>query len=395
MLASGDGLRKRQQLPGSPTSPATYSPHDPSYPKISLDEADNKDLKFAKHLAEGPQPFNPRDYIVPLILTLLSCFTRFYKISWANYVVWDEAHFGKFASHYLKHDFYSDVHPPLGKILLGFSAWVAGIDPTFGFESGANYPDTVNYVVMRVFCASFGAGMVPIAYFTGKQLKFSELGAVLLAVLTLTDIAFLAISRNYQKKAPFSFEWWLWMALTGFSLGTVLSVKWVGLFSIALVGLHTLEDLWEMLGDLKMPLTTYIWHWIARVICLILIPSAVYVFSFYLHFALLYKSGEGDAQMSSLFQANLEGNNFHENPLEIAYGSRVTFKNNGRGGGLLHSHIQRFPTGSEQQQVTCYHHKDSNNEWEIRRPWGTPEPPVNANGEQEIQFVKNGDVIRL
>lgn len=31
------------------------------------------------------------------------------------------------------------------------------------------------------------------------------------------------------------------------------SVKWVGLFVTGLVGIYTAEDLWNKLGDLKMP----------------------------------------------------------------------------------------------------------------------------------------------
>lgn len=31
------------------------------------------------------------------------------------------------------------------------------------------------------------------------------------------------------------------------------SVKWVGFFAMATVGLYTIEDLWEKFGDLKMP----------------------------------------------------------------------------------------------------------------------------------------------
>lgn len=185
--------------------------------------------------------------------------------------------------------------------------------------------------------------------------------------------------------------------MTGASLGCVLSVKWVGLFAVALVGIYTIEDLWDMWGDVRMPKKVYLNHWIARIVCLIILPFSIYVFSFILHFSLLYKSGPGDAQMSSLFQANLEGNSMTENPLEVAYGSNLTIKNAGFGGGLLHSHIQTYPEGSKQQQVTCYHHKDENNHWTIR-------PPREQDDEQSydqpdnpdfIRFLKDGDLIRL
>lgn len=52
--------------------------------------------------------------------------------------------------------------------------------------------------------------------------------------------------------SPFSPDWWVWLTFTGISIGCVASVKWVGLFVTALVGVYTLEDLWEKFGDLRM-----------------------------------------------------------------------------------------------------------------------------------------------
>jgi dolichyl-phosphate-mannose-protein mannosyltransferase len=63
----------------------------------------------------------------------------------------------------------------------------------------------------------------------------------------------------------------------------------------------------------------------------------------------------------------------------------------GFGGGLLHSHTQAYPVGSQQQQVTCYHYKDDNNHWRIEKPWYHP----HVNDTDEIEFLKNGAIIRL
>jgi len=119
--------------------------------------------------------------------------------------------------------------------------------------------------------------------------------------------------------------------------------------------------------------------------------------------------------MSSLFQAHLKGNDFAQNPLgkfpnsfslsscpidlysrsrfetEPAFGSRLTLKNMGYGGGLLHSHVQTYPVGSQQQQVTCYHYKDENNEWIVTPTWEAP--AIDPNGE--MVYLRHGDKLRL
>ena len=121
------------------------------------------------------------------------------------------------------------------------------------------------------------------------------------------------------------------------SILTVFSVKMIGLFVTALVGVYTIEDLWDKFGDLKMPIVSsffreslrngpdtssqreYAAHWGARIICLIIVPILVFMASFKIHFLVLNHSGPGDAQMSSLFQANLEGNDFAQDPLGMDF----------------------------------------------------------------------------
>lgn len=384
--------------------------------------------KYANLLPEQAPPRSPaeqlfrvfdNEHFCTAMYFILSLVTRLYRIGKAPSVIWDEAHFGKFGSHYLKHEFYFDVHPPLGKMLVGLAGAMSGYNGSFEFKSGEHYPEGEHYYVgMRVILALFGVVMVPVAWRSSSALGWNKRSRHLLALMVLCDNAWLVISRfilldsmllcftfttvhgllmfHQQQKKPFSEKWWFWLAFTGLSIGCVMSVKWVGLFVMALVGIYTIEDLWDKFGDLQMPVRTYIRHWCARGLCLIALPVSVYLLSFKLHFMILSHSGPGDAQMSSLFQAHLRGNDFAQNPLEAAFGSKVTFKNMGYGGGLLHSHVQTYPVGSQQQQVTCYHYKDNNNEFIITPPWEDQQLPTDPDDTSTpLQMLKNGDIVRL
>lgn len=95
--------------------------------------------------------------------------------------------------------------------------------------------------------------------------------------------------RSYHQR-PFSVVWWTWLVITGFMLGGAISVKFVGLFVILLVGLNTIEQLWEILGDMSQPISNVIKHFLARAACLIALPIIMYIFLFFIHLKVLYKS---------------------------------------------------------------------------------------------------------
>ena len=153
--------------------------------------------------------------------------------------------------------------------------------------------------------------------------------------------------------------------LSGIALGAALSCKFVGLFVVALIGIWTLVDLWAYIGEIAVPAKTIFIHFVTRIIGLIVVPAAVYVGCFWIHFSVLSRTGKGDVFHSPAFQATLEGNPYGkpiDMPRDLAFGSLVTLEQRVQQPPcLLHSHPYRYPVypdeskkklvSSQQQQV--------------------------------------------
>ncbi|XP_006157139.2 protein O-mannosyl-transferase 2 [Tupaia chinensis] len=352
------------------------------------------------------------------LVTLLSFATRFHRLDQPPHICWDETHFGKMGSYYINRTFFFDVHPPLGKMLIGLAGYLSGYDGTFLFQKPGDKYEHHSYMGMRGFCAFLGSCLVPFAYLTVLDLSKSHPAALLAAALITFDTGCLTLSQyilldpilmffimaamlsmvksNSYADRPFSAPWWFWLSLTGVSLAGALGVKFVGLFIILHVGLNTISDLWHLFGDLSLSLVTLGKHLTARILCLIVLPLALYTATFAVHFTVLNKSGPGDGFFSSAFQARLSGNNLHNAsiPEHLAYGSVITMKNVRMAIGYLHSHRHLYPegVGARQQQVTTYLHKDYNNLWIIKKH-NTNSDPLDPS--YPVEFVRHGDIIRL
>ncbi|KAF8996828.1 glycosyltransferase family 39 protein [Cyathus striatus] len=319
-------------------------------------------------------------------VVLVACAVRMFRISYPDSVVFDEVHFGKFASKYIKTQYFVDVHPPLAKLLITLAGFIFGYDGQFDFKEIAKPYTDVPYVAMRLLPATLGVLTIPLSYLTLRLLDCRATTALLASLFLTFENGLVTQSRhilldsplvfftalttffwvgfsNVDRRLPFSQEWWVWLMLSGLSLGAVVSCKWVGLFTIATVGLSTLMQLWTLLGDLRVTPRMWMKHFIARALCLIVVPILFYMLMFQIHFAILENSGDGDGFMSSEFQHTLGGKGMQDTYADVAVGSTITIRHLNTQGGYLHSHAHNYPTGSKQQQITLYPHRDSNNDW--------------------------------
>ncbi|KAI0140940.1 glycosyltransferase family 39 protein [Hypoxylon sp. NC0597] len=354
------------------------------------------------------------------VITVLAFISRFWGISHPNEVVFDEVHFGKFASYYLERTYFFDVHPPFGKLLFALMGWLVGYDGHFHFENiGDSYiANKVPYVAFRALPALLGSLTVSVTFLIMWESGYSLPACIVAAGLVLLDNAHIGQTRLILLDAtlvlamacsllcyikfyklrhePFSRKWWKWLILTGFALSCDISTKYVGLFAFVTIGSAVIIDLWDLL-DIRRPggalsLREFGYHFGARAVGLIIVPFLFYLFWFQVHFAILTRSGPGDDFMTPEFQETLSDNVMLANSLNIDYYDTITIRHK-ETKAYLHSHEAKYPlryddgrVSSQGQQVTGYPYNDTNNYWQIL--------PVNDD-HQLGHHVKNHDLVRL
>ncbi|XP_064622929.1 protein O-mannosyl-transferase 2-like [Lineus longissimus] len=383
-----------------------------------MDAVDAEYTRLCLHPFGGTGRARAGDYVVCFwLLGILSFMTHMYNIEVPDHVCWDETHFGKMGSWYINRTFFFDVHPPLGKMLIGFAGQLTGYDGTFAFDKpGDKYRNSSDFVGMRVFCACFGALLVPFAYHIVYILSQSVPAALLAGIIVLCENGTLTLTRyilldpfliffivgsvfsyvNFmvEYSRPFGVTWWYWLSMTGIFLAFSIGVKFVGFFVILFIGLNTIKELYDLFSDTSNQLMVIFKHFVGRAVCLIALPVVVYMGIFANHLHMLNHSGGGDGMFSAQFQIHLNNNRLNglDLPEEVAFGSKVSIKQYRTGGAYLHSHWHLYPKEHppQQQQVTSYGHKDENNIWIIKKSTGQ----VNVSVDP-VEYVKNGDIIRL
>ncbi|KAK0754017.1 glycosyltransferase family 39 protein [Schizothecium vesticola] len=414
------GSVRQRNVPGSAKNNKDGAASDVEIDRVIVKKPSKSKL-VAKPAAKPAAKASERDYqIVGFFITAAAFLTRFWGISHPNEVVFDEVHFGKFASYYLQRTYFFDVHPPLGKLLFAFMGWLVGYDGHFHFDNiGDNYIDNkVPYVAFRSLPAILGALTVSVVYLIMWESGYSLPACIIAAGLVLLDNAHIGQTRLILLDAtlvfamacsllfyikfyklrhePFSRKWWKWLILTGFALSCDMSVKYVGLFAFVAIGSAVIIDLWDLL-DIKRPggalsLPDFGKHFAARAFGLIILPFLFYLFWFQVHFAILTRSGPGDDFMTPEFQETLSDNLMLSNAVTVNYYDSITLRHK-ETKTYLHSHADRYPlryddgrVSSQGQQVTGYPFNDTNNYWQIL--------PV-VDDQKMGHAVKNNELVRL
>ncbi|MEK7506500.1 MAG: phospholipid carrier-dependent glycosyltransferase, partial [Patescibacteria group bacterium] len=259
-----------------------------------------------------------RKYLPIIIIAAVSLIVHFAYFGQPKETVFDEVHFGKFISGYFTGNYFFDIHPPLGKLLLSGMGWLGGFQPGFSFtEIGQQFPDNI-YLWLRFLPTLAGALLPVVIFYLALQLGLSRLAAFAAGMLVALDNALLTQSRYILLDSfllLFGFTALLFYAkyrqsynlklkiyhlfLAGLLAALAASVKWTGGTFLAII---VFFEIIKLLKNKNFQSA------LKPTIFLLVIPFVIYFSIFAVHLKLLTKSGPGDAFMTPTFQKTLAGN---------------------------------------------------------------------------------------
>ncbi|MDO8575560.1 MAG: phospholipid carrier-dependent glycosyltransferase [bacterium] len=267
-----------------------------------------------------------------LILFVLSIATRFIFFGYPKEVVFDETYFGKFASSYLTGNYYFDLHPPLGKLLISGMGYTAGAktDSTDYSKINNPYKDDI-YIWYRLLPTIAGILLPLIIFFIILQLGVSSLGAFVTSALIIFEnslvvqarfisldsillffgfsalLLYLLYSKSNDEKKK------VYLVLSAIFASLAFCIKWTGLSFLGLILFMELYEIFRNRLSGILSKTKSLIKYAKIVTLFFIIGFAIYFSSFVIHFALLPKTGLGDVFMSESFQKTLVGSKYENN----------------------------------------------------------------------------------
>lgn len=263
------------------------------------------------------------DRFAILMLLIFASITRWFMLGHPNSAVFDEVHFNYFSGFYYTGQYYYDIHPPLGKLLLALSALPSGgIAPEDIVRTISTPYPSDTYTAMRSLPAFIGTCLPALIFLIARALNISLGAAVVAGAFVLLDNALLIQSRLILLDSMLLFfgfsslylfllfrksKHWGLLVSSAILAGCSISIKWIGVSFLGLIGLTMIIDwvilMWKKGWNIRPAINGTLF---------VLLTATAYVSVFYIHFALLPISNhQGDQFMTMPFQATLEGNRYY------------------------------------------------------------------------------------
>ncbi len=316
-----------------------------------------------------------------IILIILSFVIHFFRLSYPAEVIFDEVHFGKYVSAYFTGQYYFDIHPPLGKILIAIWSKLMGYKPAFGFNYTGESSSSDLFFTLRFLPALFGSIFTAVFAYFVYLISRSKKTALIAGFLILADNALLVQSRViaidifliffeiltlcffllYQKEKSFSFKWFIYLILTAISFGLTISIKWTGLATLGIMVIILIAKIYDhrlalWLSPASYPQTAApakntgnklinfkklkIKEFLIGYFYILFIGILVYMIPFMIHFKILTKSVSGKIFIPYSFEEKLSFSaNDKKDPVNYSNNSLLK---NGFGAAFIELNLAMF-----------------------------------------------------
>jgi len=166
--------------------------------------------------------------LLAVVILLAGLLLRLLFLSSPQEYVFDEVYFAKFASALTRGEYNYDIHPPLGKVLIGLGIRLLG-DNFLGYRVMPMLIGTLFLFIVYLFSKAFFKNEITalialfITFCEGTYLVYSRLSLLDIFMLTFGFLSLYFLVLYFKEEKLF------WLFLAGLFAGFTISIKWIGL----------------------------------------------------------------------------------------------------------------------------------------------------------------------